>query len=116
MAVKLHGVCVSECNLYYSGSIVLPREMYEDTGLRENDQVSVYNFNSGTRYDTYVIGGSAGVVSVNGPSARLSKPRDRLAIVQYVLTDELLEPRILFLDASNRIVDQQDVFPEVNCP
>lgn len=111
MAAKLHGIRVTHTRLFYSGSIALPRAIIEAAGFIENDQVAVYNFNSGARYETYVIHGKDDEVSANGPSARLSAPGDRLAIVQYVLTDEILKPRLLFFNEFNRQVAKQEVFP-----
>jgi len=95
LAVKLHGLCVTRSELYYSGSIVLPGLVCNEAGLLAGDQVSVYNFSSGSRYDTYILCGTDSHVSVNGPSARLSQVGDRLVVVQYVLTDENPEPKVI---------------------
>jgi aspartate 1-decarboxylase len=110
LAVKLHGLCVTRSELYYSGSIVLPRSVCEAAGLFEGDQVSVYNFHSGSRYETYVLYGVDNQVSINGPSARLSQVGDRLVVVQYVLTDERLQSKVIFLNRKNQAVSQEDVF------
>lgn len=108
LAAKLHGICVTRSELYYSGSIVLPASVCEAAGLVDGDQVSVYNFNSGSRYDTYIIYGPDSQVSVNGPSARLSQVGDRLVVVQYLLTDEKLQPKVIFLNANNQIVSHEE--------
>ena len=111
MAVKLHGLCVTECELLYSGSITLPPRILEGSNLTPGDVVSVYNFNNGARYETYVIEGDDDhTVGINGPSARLCYKGDRIVIVQYVMTDEKTEPRVLFFNADNQRVDQEAVF------
>ena len=111
LAAKLHGLCVTDSYLYYSGSITLPGSACEEAGLHEGDEVAVYNFENGNRYETYVIQGAEGVVVVNGPSARLSQVGDRLVVAQYVLTDERLAPKILFFDRTNRRVAPEAAFP-----
>jgi aspartate 1-decarboxylase len=110
LAAKLHGIAVTSTNLYYTGSIALPSEMVRSAGLRPNDVVEVYNFSSGARYRTYVIEGASGQVQANGPSARLSQPGDRLVLVQYVLTDGEIEPRIFHYNAENVCVPAQEAF------
>lgn len=111
MAVKLHGICVTQCKLFYSGSIILPLSVLESSRLLPGDMVSIYNFNNGARYDTYVITGDDDhTVSINGPSARLCYKGDRIVVVQYVMTDEKIEPKVLFFNSNNLEVDQESVF------
>jgi aspartate 1-decarboxylase len=75
------------------------------------DAVSVYNFNNGARYDTYVIlGEDETTVGLNGPSARLCYKGDRIVVVQYVMTDEKIKSRVLFFNPDNQQVDQESVF------
>lgn len=73
--------------------------------------VSIYNFNNGARYDTYVIAGEDDrTVSINGPSARLCYKGDRIVVVQYIMTDEQIKPKVLFFNLENQQVDQASVF------
>ena len=111
MAVKLHGICVTRCDLHYSGSIILPPRILASSNLIAGDAVSVYNFNNGARYDTYVIlGEDETTVGINGPSARLCYKGDRIVVVQYVMTDEKIKSRVLFFNPDNQRVDQEAVF------
>jgi aspartate 1-decarboxylase len=111
MAVKLHGICVTQCELFYAGSIILPPSVLTSSKLLPGDAVSVYNFNNGARYDTYVIAGEDDyTVGINGPSARLCYKGDRIVVVQYVMTDEEIEPQVLFFNAENQQVDDALVF------
>ena len=72
---------------------------------------SIYNFNNGARYDTYVIEGTDdNTVGINGPSARLCYKGDRIVVAQYVVTDEKINPRVLFFDDQNREVEFESVF------
>ena len=49
-------------------------------------------------------------VGINGPSARLCYKGDRIVVVQYVMTDEEIESRVLFFNSDNQQVDQESVF------
>ena len=111
MAVKLHGICVTQCELHYSGSITLPHRILKESGLDMGDVVSIYNFNNGARYDTYVIAGEDDfTIGINGPSARLCYKGDRIVIVQYVMTDEKINSKVVFFNENNMSVDQEAVF------
>jgi aspartate 1-decarboxylase len=111
MVIKLHGICVTRCDLYYSGPIILPPRILASSNLMAGDAVSIYNFNNRTRYDTYVISGEDDItVGINGPSARLCYKDDSIVVVQYVMTDEEIESRVLFFNLDNQQVDQESVF------
>ena len=111
MAVKLHGICVTQCDLHYSGSITLPPRILNASKLSSGDVVSIYNFNNGARYDTYVIEGNDDhTVGINGPSARLCYEGDRIVVVQYVTTDEQINSQVLFFNEDNQQVEQEAVF------
>ena len=111
MSVKLHGLCVTNCELLYSGSITLPSLIMKSAQLSYGDMVSIYNFNNGARYDTYVIEGTDDTtVGINGPSARLCYKGDRIVVAQYVVTDEKINPLVLFFDDQNREVEFESVF------
>ena len=111
MSVKLHGICVTRCDLHYSGSIILPPRILKSSNLTAGDVVSIYNFNNGARYETYVISGEDELtVGINGPSARLCYKGDRIVVVQYVMTDEKIESKVLFFNAENQQVEQESVF------
>ena len=110
LAGKLHGLRVTGAQLYYSGSIEIPASLCLRCDLQEGDQVAVYNFMSGARYETYVLPGEERKIVVNGPSARLSQAGDCLVIAQYVLTDEPIKPQVLFFNEENVLVDREAVF------
>jgi aspartate 1-decarboxylase len=102
---------VTQCELFYSGSIILPPRVLASSKLLSGDMVSIYNFNNGARYDTYVIAGEGDrTVSINGPSARLCYKGDRIVVVQYIMTDEQIKPKVLFFNLENQQVDQASVF------
>ena len=52
---KIHDARVTETNPDYSGSISIDRHLINEAGLREYQQVHVYNISNGNRLITYVI-------------------------------------------------------------
>ncbi len=106
---KLHMATVTSCQLHYEGSITVDEELMEVAGMRPYEQVHVSNLNNGERFITYLIPGARGKreVILNGPTARLAVPGDRLIVFAYVLMDEAeLEghsPTVVVLDEKNNI-------------
>jgi aspartate 1-decarboxylase len=76
----------------------------------EGEGVLVANLNNGSRQETYVLKGrrGSGVVRLNGASARLGAPGDRIIIMSFaLLTPEEArkhKPRKVVVDDRNRIV------------
>ena len=74
-----------------------------------NEQVSVYNLNNGSRFETYAIEGNDGEICLNGAAARLAQVGDLVIIVTYVdLEDGELtvhQPSVVVVDEDNRPVE-----------
>lgn len=87
---KLHRATVTECDLYYEGSISIDRDLIELTGLLVNERVEIYNIDNGNRFATYVIEGASGsgVIGLNGAAARLACVGDKLIICAYAQMEE----------------------------
>jgi aspartate 1-decarboxylase len=109
---KIHRATVTDANLAYEGSITLDPVLMEAADLLEYEQVHVVDINNGARFETYVIQGEAGSrdVVLNGAAARLVQPGDKVIIMSYASYEaeelEAFEPRIVFVDDENRIVDR----------
>lgn len=109
---KIHRATVTDADLNYEGSITLDAELLEAADIREYEQVQVVNINNGERFETYAMVGErgSGAVVLNGAAARLVQPGDRVIIISYAsYTDaelEGFEPRLVFVDGANRIVDR----------
>ncbi len=106
---KIHNARVTETLLEYEGSITLSKSLCEKAQLVPGEMVIVANFESGERFETYVIETEReGVVGLNGPAAKLGRVGDRLIIMAFALLspDELdsHRPTVIQLDENNRII------------
>jgi aspartate 1-decarboxylase len=85
--------------------------------IREYEQIDIYNVTNGERFTTYAIRGErgSGIVSVNGAAARKAAPGDLLIVVSYgVLTEDevrYFQPRLVYVDARNRILSERAAIP-----
>ena len=106
---KIHKARVNGLCLDYEGSITIDSNLMAEADLLPYEQVEVLNFNTGTRFNTYVIEGKAGgkEICLNGPAARLAKLGDNIIILSYCqLTDKevsYFQPKLLYLDKNNEI-------------
>jgi aspartate 1-decarboxylase len=104
LAAKLHGIRVTDKNLHYVGSLALGREFLQASGMAENEEVHIVNVTTGARFTTYIIvSEEPGTCALNGGAARLAEVGDRLIVMSFALSDQALEPRVVFLDAQNKI-------------
>jgi aspartate 1-decarboxylase len=56
------------------------------------------------RIQTYAFSGPERTIGINGGAAHLFRPGERLIIAAFDLTDGVIEPEVLLLDESNRII------------
>lgn len=107
---KIHRATVTQADLHYVGSVTLDRDLMDAADLLPGEQVAIVDIDNGARLETYVIEGprGSGVVGINGAAARLVHEGDLVIIISYVsVTDaeaRALQPRVVFVDAENRIV------------
>jgi len=107
---KIHGARVTKADLEYEGSLGIPADLIEVSGLYVHEKIEVYNVTNGNRFSTYVIKEPAGSGNffVNGAAAHLAKPGDKIIVVSYAHIDEkdakTHKPTIIRLNAENKIV------------
>ena len=93
LQAKLHRVRVTDADLHYEGSCGIDEQLLEASGIREYQQVEIYNINNGERFATYAIKAArrSGTISLNGAAARKAMVGDLLIIAAYAgLTAEEL--------------------------
>jgi aspartate 1-decarboxylase len=107
---KIHRAAVTGASLDYEGSLTIAADLAEKVGLRRYERILVGNMANGERFETYVILGAkgSGAIELNGATAHLGKPGDRLTIMSFGQFDAEEaahhKPAVIVLDAHNRIV------------
>jgi aspartate 1-decarboxylase len=110
MKSKLHRVVVTHAELDYEGSCAIDADWLETAGIRENEQVHIFNVDNGERLITYAIKAQPGsrIISINGAAAHRASPGDRVIIVAYATMDEeeaaRHRPTVLHFDADNTVL------------
>jgi aspartate 1-decarboxylase len=112
---KIHRATVTQANLNYVGSITIDQNLLEAADIYPYEKVQVVNVTNGSRLETYTIAGArgSGVICLNGAAARLAAEGDIVIIMSYGQYDEheirSLEPRLVFVDAQNQLVETRQV-------
>lgn len=114
---KLHRACVTHSEVDYEGSCAIDEELLDLAGIREYEQIQIYNVTNGERFTTYAIRAEAGsrVISVNGAAAHKASPGDRIIICAYAAMTEaeadVFKPSLVYLNEHNRVTRTGDTIP-----
>lgn len=117
LKAKLHQARVTHSELEYEGSCAIDSHLLETAGIREYEQIHIYNLANGERFITYAIRAEAGsgIISVNGAAAHKANPGDRVIICSYAQLSQqeaaLFKPTLVYLDENNRIKRTGDEIP-----
>ena len=114
---KLHHARVTHSELEYEGSCAIDSALLKAAGIREYEQIHIYNLANGERFVTYAIRAEqgSGIISINGAAAHKAAPGDRIIICTYAALSEHeaadFRPTLVYLDADNQIVRQRNEIP-----
>jgi len=104
---KIHLATITDLQLYYEGSIGVDKELMQASGLIAGEKVQVLNFNNSQRFETYVIEGMKGEISLRGPAAKLGKKGDKVIIISYGIVEQSeaknVKPKIVLVDDRNEV-------------
>ncbi|MGH3929102.1 MAG: aspartate 1-decarboxylase [Pseudonocardiaceae bacterium] len=109
---KIHRATVTQADLHYVGSVTVDEDLMDAADLLAGERVAIVDITNGARLETYVIPGArgSGVIGINGAAAHLMAPGDLVILISYAMMDETqarhYRPRVVFVDAANRIVEQ----------
>ncbi|OGT80201.1 MAG: aspartate 1-decarboxylase, partial [Gammaproteobacteria bacterium RIFCSPLOWO2_02_FULL_52_10] len=109
LKAKLHQAVVTHSELEYEGSCAIDGYLLDKSGIREYEQIQIYNITNGERFTTYAIRAENGsrIISVNGAAAHKARPGDRVIICSYGVLDEQelknFKPTLIYLDENNHI-------------
>ena len=112
LKAKLHRATVTETKLDYHGSITIDADLLKAAGILPYEKVEIANLNNGSRFATYTIVGKAGsgVIGINGASARLCAPGDKIIVLCFATMDEeeakKIKPVVLVMDEKNRVAEK----------
>ena len=114
---KLHHARVTRVELDYEGSCAIDGQLLQAAGIREYEQIQIYNLGNGERFTTYAIRAedNSGVISINGAAAHKASPGDRIIICTYASLREQeavnFRPTLVYLDENNTIIRQRNSIP-----
>jgi len=114
---KLHMARVTQAELWYDGSCAIDEDLVKLAGLREFEQIDIYNVDNGERFSTYVILAEPGsrTISMNGAAARKVQVGDRVIIAAYgQLSEEEAEkfkPKLVYLTDDNHVERTSNTIP-----
>ena len=119
LSAKIHRATITHADVDYEGSVTIPPELLEVSGIRPYEAVCIWNVTRGTRVETYAIEGVSGSsdICANGAAAHLIRPGDRviLAAYSFVAEDdvEAHRPTLVFVDETNKV---KHIGPEIPGP
>lgn len=109
LKAKLHRVFVTHAELEYEGSCAIDGDLLDLAGIREYEQLHIYNVDNGERFVTYAIRAEAGsrVISVNGAAAHKADVGHKLIICTYARFSEkeadTFEPHLVYVNSDNEV-------------
>lgn len=108
---KIHRAQVTASSVDYEGSLTIARDLMDQVGLLPHERVLCSNLANGERFETYAIPGErgTGAIILNGATAHLGQPGDRLTIMSFAAVDEEesagWRPRVIVLGEKNAVVN-----------
>ena len=117
LKTKLHRASVTHSELDYEGSCAIDSKLLDIAGIREYEQIQIYNINNGERFTTYAIRAEAGsgIISVNGAAAHLASQGDLVIICAYTILDEKelanFKPTLIYFNENNEIARSSHSIP-----
>jgi aspartate 1-decarboxylase len=118
LKAKIHRASVTHAELHYEGSCAIDGRLLDISGIREYEQIHIYNVNNGARFVTYAIRGEegSGVISVNGAAAHCAQPGDLVIICAYGVCDEAeaakYKPTCVYVDRHNQLTHTNHSMPQ----
>jgi aspartate 1-decarboxylase len=107
---KIHRAQVTAGDVNYEGSLGIARDLMDKVGLLPYEKILCGNMANGERFETYAIPAEpgSGQIILNGATARLGKPGDRLTIMSFTEVEaakaKAWRPQVIVLGEKNTIV------------
>src|SRR5690606_39123586 len=117
LKTKIHRATVTHSELNYEGSIAIDDNLLQASGIREFEQVHIWDVTNGARFSTYALRAEAGsgVISLNGGAARHVQVGDIIIIAAFASMSEeeadRFQPKLVYVDGDNRITHTNNSIP-----
>ena len=117
LKTKLHRAHVTHVELEYEGSCAIDGQLLEASGIREYEQIEIYDVTNGERFTTYAIRAESGsgIISINGAAAHKASVGDVVIICAYVGLDEkelkTFKPKLIYVNENNEITHTRNTIP-----
>ncbi len=117
LKTKLHRAHVTHVELEYEGSCAIDGDLLDASGIREYEQIEIYDVTNGERFTTYAIRAEAGsgIISINGAAAHKASVADVVIICAYVGLDQKelasFKPKLIYLNENNEITHTRNTIP-----
>lgn len=117
LKAKLHKARVTHAVLDYEGSCAIDGKLLDMAGIREFEQIQIYNVTNGNRFTTYAIRGeeNSGIISINGAAAHQAGVDDTIIICAYASYTEAelinFKPRLIYMNPDNSVSHSSNAIP-----
>jgi aspartate 1-decarboxylase len=117
LKAKLHKAKVTHAVLNYEGSCAIDGRLLDMAGIREFEQIQIYNVTNGERFTTYAIRGedNSGIISINGAAAHKAGVDDIIIIAAYAQYSEAelinFKPRLIYMNPDNTVSHAANALP-----
>ena len=117
LKAKLHKARVTHAVLNYEGSCAIDGKLLDMSGIREFEQIQIYNVTNGERFTTYAIRGedNSGIISINGAAAHKAGVGDTIIICAYASYTEaellIFKPRLIYMNEDNTVSHSSNAIP-----
>lgn len=117
LKAKLHQARVTHAVKDYEGSCAIDGRLLDMAGIREYEQIQIYNITNGERFTTYAIRGedNSRIISVNGAAAHKAEVGDQVIICAYASysQEELInfKPKLVYMKDDNSVSHSSNVIP-----
>lgn len=118
LKAKIHRATVTQAELAYEGSCAIDGQLLEVSGIREYEQIHIYNVSNGERFSTYAIRAEegSGTISINGAAAHRARPGDIIIICAYASCSEAEvaahKPQLVYVDEHNQVKRTSRAIPK----
>lgn len=118
LKTKIHRATVTHSELNYEGSIAIDGNLLQASGIREFEQVHIWDVTNGARFTTYALRAEegSGIISLNGGAARHVQVGDLVIIAAFAGVSEQeaaqFKPTLVYVDGQNRVTHTNQSIPK----